>query len=527
MNALNANEWESVRSLLSTVPEDCKIHMVDKGGVLKRDMEIWDIQGPNGQYQTAPFRFTSKKEAERFIQMVDALAKRTGASSSEGREWDAQSGTEKLPLNNLTVRSKPKSPPAICLGYVGGYRYFGEGRRLRKSLMDDLLPYLRNNERFMTTSYYNDKIWKSKDKRKRREGFDMEFLRENGFDVMSPMFKYLCKEDEKKAYDESPGYAFGNAKRALVFKESVKGIPASGFKRPGVHVYKKSGDGNVIEKRDMKDMPERTDLRESLGSMDEKSLSLYFTGKGNNRKFPVTLKVSAWEKESDRNIGSATLVMKWTGGDTPTVVYERAGIPTKAMPKTWRYRRKKWMKTPMYEEYVKEINEMFRKACTIAFYANKNGLEYSISMNTEKGVSSRKNITNMVWDAIENADAPDKFTPFTSLSLEEYGISRHNFRFNGDYADERCKAMPVIRMIINLFHPELPDTQGHTIIPMIPKLLNELTLYREALSEITRALNECVPHSQLPVPALYKDILLHIREIIAPFDYAEMEGEEE
>ena len=77
---------------------------------------------------------------------------------------------------------------------------------------------------------------------------------------------------------------------------------------------------------------------------------------------------------------------------------------------------------------------------------------------------------------------------------------------------------PVLKAVISLYHPKTPDTQGHSVIPMIPKLLNELTLYREALNEITKALNECGPSS---------GALLHIRNIIAPFDYAQMECVEE
>ena len=459
MNGLSESEWETVRSLLSTISDDCKISGEHLDYALVRDIDLWRIH--DGDEEDAAFAFTNEDDATKFITMVDVLARKMNASSLSERVWDGETGTESLPQNSLEVYDKPIDTPPLSLGFVGGYKYVEE----REKMMNNLIEALgKDNVATATANSNSHTIWNSKQGYDKSQGFDLDLLIKSGYDTDSPTFQWLSVNNHHAATS------------ALVISKKMDGLYEDGKTR-------------------------NTDLfdDEILEFTHTPSYATGIAPIGNDEKRVVKLRASSWETQADRGIGLIKVRTKWDGGRAPYISW-RSFIDGKG--DSWSVLWKKWTKMTPYKEYEKEINNLIRRTVKAVDAVRSMDLEYTVSLHDSYVSNQQVNITSILDETSDTLDIISRVFP-------------NGYRDTGDDWFYDTLPVPNVRIVVSL--REKPDTQAHRVIPMLPKMLNELTLYREALSEITKALR--MPY-QL-------DAIESIQSIIAPFDYAEMGGEEE
>jgi hypothetical protein len=473
MNGLSESEWETVRSLLSTISDDCKISGEHLDYALVRDIDLWRIH--DGNEEDAAFAFTNEDDATKFITMVDVLARKMNASSLSERVWDGETGTESLPQNSLEVYDKPIDTPPLSLGFVGGYKYVEE----REKMMNNLIEALgKDNVATATANSNSHTIWKSKHRYDKEQGFDLDLLTKSGYDTDSPTFQYLSTNNRHAATS------------ALVISKKMDGLYEGGHR---VRTIPFTFEDEIFE------------------FTHTPSYATGIAPIGNDEKRAVKLRASSWETQADRGIGVIKIRTKWDGARAPynawrSFIEGKAGSTFHPMKGNggWANLWKKWTKMTPYKEYEKEINNLIRRTVKAVDAVRSMDLEYTVSLHDSYMSSHRVNITNILDETSDTLDIISRAFP------NGYSAGREE-----EYWFYDTLPVPNVRIVVSL--REKPDTQAHRVIPMLPKMLNELTLYREALSEITKALR--MPY-QL-------DAIESIQSIIAPFDYAEMGGEEE
>ena len=472
MNGLTESEWQSVKAFVEETPRDLRIgtqHYTKSR--LIADLDIHSLRDVERSKDT-DYGFRDRMGAENFISMITQLAQKMGAASTEQREWDGEKGVETLPEPHLGLGSVDE-PPALTLGYVGGAKY-EDTDEIYSTIEDDITKMDVKIVSFADD--YDGRNYKEGERRSYENLLSISEYKALGYDTDSPTFQWL----------------YSNSKNTRSILRSLL------MSRDYNHELVKDNTDTFCEQG----IEGWTDYQDDPSECHFASIVPEPTGNDESRS--VCLEVSDWETQADRRITTISVSSKWSnhlGMEMLVPAWAHAQSQYYSQDKVKPLLVKKFEKTAMFKEYIADYERMVDEVTEIVKQIEKiEDVQYKVSLGFSH--TARQNYADVTHvDDLKSYDWRYCLGKPSPSDWKYY---------------ERIFPNPTFRILVS--HKPRVDTQAHTVIPILSRLLNELMLYRDALNEITKALNECGPSS---------GALLHIRNIIAPFDYAQMEGEEE